>query len=103
MRRIRPGFTTRARCLIAGGITAALCGLLFGEVDLIRAGCLVVAGTVRPKVTFKLDAAALSLADFSFPPAAAVPRSAHAGRARAKRSSRRHARCSSETASSTPG
>jgi uncharacterized protein (DUF58 family) len=43
MRRIRPGFTTRARCLIAGGITAALCGLLFGEVDLIRAGCLVVA------------------------------------------------------------
>jgi len=43
MRRVRPGFTTRARCLVAGGITAALCGLLFGEVDLIRAGCLVVA------------------------------------------------------------
>ena len=43
MRRIRPGFTTRARCLIAGGLTAALCGLLFGEVDLIRAGSLVVA------------------------------------------------------------
>src|SRR6266536_2801020 len=43
MRNVRPGFTTRARCLVAGGITAALCGLLFGEVDLIRAGCLVVA------------------------------------------------------------
>jgi uncharacterized protein (DUF58 family) len=43
MRRIRPGFTTRARCLIAGGLTAALCGLAFGEVDLIRAGSLVVA------------------------------------------------------------
>ena len=43
MRRVRPGFTTRARCLVAGGITAALCGLLFGEVDLIRAGALVVA------------------------------------------------------------
>lgn len=43
MPQIRPGFTTRARCLVAGGVTAALCGLLFGEVDLIRAGCLVVA------------------------------------------------------------
>jgi uncharacterized protein (DUF58 family) len=43
MPHLRPGFTTRARCLVAGGVTAALCGLLFGEVDLIRAGCLVVA------------------------------------------------------------
>jgi uncharacterized protein (DUF58 family) len=43
MRGFRAGFTTRARCLIAGGVTAALCGLLFGEIDLIRAGCLVVA------------------------------------------------------------
>jgi uncharacterized protein (DUF58 family) len=43
MRRIRPGFTTRARCLVAGGITAVLCGLLFGEVDLVRAGSLLVA------------------------------------------------------------
>jgi uncharacterized protein (DUF58 family) len=43
MPHVRPGFTTRARCLVAGGVTAALCGLLFGEVDLIRAGCLVVA------------------------------------------------------------
>jgi uncharacterized protein (DUF58 family) len=42
MRRIRPGFTTRARCLVAGGITAVLCGLLFGEVDLVRAGSLLV-------------------------------------------------------------
>jgi len=39
----RLGFTTRARCLLAGGITAALCGVLFGAVDLVRAGCLVVA------------------------------------------------------------
>ena len=43
MQRIRPGFTTRARCLVAGGLTAAICGLLFGETDLVRAGCLVVA------------------------------------------------------------
>lgn len=43
MRRLRAGFTTRARCLLAGGVTAALCGMLFGEVDLVRAGCLVVA------------------------------------------------------------
>ena len=43
MRRIRPGFTTRARCLVAGGITAVLCGLGFGEVDLVRAGALLVA------------------------------------------------------------
>lgn len=46
MSRVRPGFTTRARCLIAGGITAALCGLLFGEIDLIRAGCLVIAAPI---------------------------------------------------------
>ncbi len=43
MRWLRPGFTTRARCLLAGGLTAALFGVLFGEVDLVRAGCLVVA------------------------------------------------------------
>lgn len=43
MQRLHLGFTTRARCLLAGGITAALCGLLFGEVNLIRAGCLVAA------------------------------------------------------------
>lgn len=43
MRGLGLGFTTRARCLVAGGATAALCGLLFGEVDLIRAGCLAVA------------------------------------------------------------
>jgi uncharacterized protein involved in outer membrane biogenesis len=32
----------------------------------------VVGGTARPKVTFKFDAPTLSLADFSFPPAAAA-------------------------------
>ena len=37
------GFTVRARCLLSAGITAVLCGLLLGEVDLIRAGVLAVA------------------------------------------------------------
>jgi uncharacterized protein (DUF58 family) len=39
----RTGFTTRASCLLAAGITAVLCGLLLGEVDLIRAGVLAAA------------------------------------------------------------
>ena len=42
MRRIGSSFTTRARCLLAGGLTAALFGLLFGSTDLVRAGCLIV-------------------------------------------------------------
>lgn len=40
---MRAGFTTRASCLIAAGITALLCGALLGEVDLVRAGVLAVA------------------------------------------------------------
>lgn len=40
---MRAGFTTRASCLIAAGATALLCGLLLGEVDLVRAGVLAVA------------------------------------------------------------
>jgi uncharacterized protein (DUF58 family) len=39
----RGGFTTRASCLLAAGITAVLCGLLLGEVDLVRAGILAAA------------------------------------------------------------
>lgn len=39
----RAGFTTRATCLLAAGVTAMLSGLLFGEVDLVRAGLLAVA------------------------------------------------------------
>jgi uncharacterized protein (DUF58 family) len=39
----RTGFTTRASCLLAAGITAVLCGLLLGEVDLVRAGVLAAA------------------------------------------------------------
>jgi uncharacterized protein (DUF58 family) len=41
--RIRAGFTTRASCLLAAGGTALLCGLLLGEVDLVRAGVLALA------------------------------------------------------------
>jgi len=41
--RRRTGFTTRASCLLAAGITAVLCGLLLGEIDLIRAGVLAAA------------------------------------------------------------
>lgn len=39
----RAGFTTRASCLVAAGITAILCGLVLGEVDLVRAGVLAAA------------------------------------------------------------
>jgi uncharacterized protein (DUF58 family) len=41
--RRRTGFTTRASCLLAAGITAVLCGLLLGELDLVRAGVLAAA------------------------------------------------------------
>jgi uncharacterized protein (DUF58 family) len=41
--RRRTGFTTRASCLLAAGITAVLCGLLLGEIDLVRAGVLAAA------------------------------------------------------------
>jgi uncharacterized protein (DUF58 family) len=37
------GFTTRACCLLAAGGTAAICGLLLGETDLVRAGGFAVA------------------------------------------------------------
>jgi uncharacterized protein (DUF58 family) len=40
---LRVGFTTRASCLIAAGGTALLCGVLLGEVDLVRAGVLALA------------------------------------------------------------
>lgn len=46
LRRLRAGFTTRGRCLVAAGVTALACGLLFGSVDLARAGCLVLAAPV---------------------------------------------------------
>jgi uncharacterized protein (DUF58 family) len=36
------GLTTRATCLLAAGGTAVLCGLLLGEVDLVRAGVLAL-------------------------------------------------------------
>jgi len=39
----RTGFTTRASCLLAAGLTAVLCGVLLGEVDLVRAGVLAAA------------------------------------------------------------
>ena len=39
----RTGFTTRASCLLAAGVTAVVCGLLLGEVDLVRAGVLAIA------------------------------------------------------------
>ncbi len=43
MAGLRTGFTTRASCLIAAGGTALICGLLLGEVDLVRAGVLAIA------------------------------------------------------------
>ena len=46
IQRLRAGFTTRGRCLLAAGLTALVCGLLFGSVDLARAGCLVLAAPI---------------------------------------------------------
>lgn len=43
MAKRRIGFTTRASCLLAAGVTAVLCGLLLGETDLVRAGVLAAA------------------------------------------------------------
>jgi uncharacterized protein (DUF58 family) len=39
----RTGFTTRASCLLAAGLTAVACGVLLGELDLVRAGVLAAA------------------------------------------------------------
>ncbi|GAB2461768.1 DUF58 domain-containing protein [Jatrophihabitans fulvus] len=39
----RIGFTTRASCLLAAGLTAVVCGLVLGETDLVRAGVLAAA------------------------------------------------------------
>jgi uncharacterized protein (DUF58 family) len=39
----RAGFTTRASCLLAAGLTSVVCGLLLGVVDLVRAGVLAAA------------------------------------------------------------
>lgn len=46
----RFGFTTRASCLLAAGLTAMLCGFLLGEVDLVRAGVLAAAIPVAAAV-----------------------------------------------------
>ena len=46
IQRLRAGFTTRGRCLLAAGLTALVCGLLFGSVDLARAGTLVLAAPI---------------------------------------------------------
>ena len=46
IQRLRAGFTTRGRCLLAAGLTALVCGLLFGSIDLARAGCLVLAAPI---------------------------------------------------------
>ena len=43
MRDRRHGFTTRASCLLAAGVTAVLCGFVLGEIDLVRAGVLAAA------------------------------------------------------------
>ncbi|MFN2519082.1 MAG: DUF58 domain-containing protein [Jatrophihabitantaceae bacterium] len=42
MAGFRAGFTTRASCLIAAGATSLVCGLVLGEVDLVRAGVLAL-------------------------------------------------------------
>lgn len=46
----RIGFTTRASCLLAAGLTAVLCGVLLGETDLLRAGVLAAAIPVAAAV-----------------------------------------------------
>ncbi|MEO9138079.1 MAG: DUF58 domain-containing protein [Jatrophihabitans sp.] len=46
----RFGFTTRASCLLAAGSTAVLCGILLGEIDLVRAGVLAAAVPIAAAV-----------------------------------------------------
>ena len=47
------GFTTRACCLLAAGFTAAICGLLLGETDLVRAGGFAVAIPIAANVVVR--------------------------------------------------
>jgi uncharacterized protein (DUF58 family) len=43
VRRLSTGFTTRASCLLAAGLTALVCGMVLGVTDLVRAGSLAIA------------------------------------------------------------
>ena len=47
------GFTTRACCLLAAGFTAAICGLLLGETDLVRAGGFAVAIPIAANIVVR--------------------------------------------------
>ncbi|SDJ14522.1 Protein of unknown function DUF58 [Frankineae bacterium MT45] len=38
MRRVHPGFTKRARCLLAAGVAAVICGAALSEQELVRGG-----------------------------------------------------------------
>ncbi|MBN9618267.1 MAG: DUF58 domain-containing protein, partial [Actinobacteria bacterium] len=57
----RTGFTTRASCLLAAGVTAILCGLLLGEVDLVRAG--VLAATIPCVATLVVQRSRVRIAN----------------------------------------
>ncbi|SOD74337.1 uncharacterized protein DUF58 [Jatrophihabitans sp. GAS493] len=38
MKRVHPGFTKRARCLLAAGVAAVVCGAVLSEQELVRGG-----------------------------------------------------------------
>jgi uncharacterized protein (DUF58 family) len=60
MRSLTAGFTTRAGCLLAAGITALGCGLVLGELDLVRAGCLAAALPLVAAVVMRRSHVAIS-------------------------------------------
>ncbi|MGH3438706.1 MAG: DUF58 domain-containing protein [Sciscionella sp.] len=43
MRSLLPGLTTRGRCLLAGGVAAALCSIVLNERDLLRVAAFLIA------------------------------------------------------------
>jgi len=57
---MRPGFTTRAACLLAAGVAAVLCGLILGEYDLVRGG--LIAGAIPLVASVVVRRAQVSIA-----------------------------------------
>ena len=60
MQSLTAGFTTRAGCLLAAGVTALVCGLVLGELDLVRAGFLAAALPLVAAVVMRRSRIAIS-------------------------------------------
>ncbi|HEY7813809.1 MAG TPA: DUF58 domain-containing protein [Nakamurella sp.] len=66
------GLTTRGRCLLAGGIAAAICALLLDERDLLRVGIFAVVLPILAMVAGSMHSVRLS-ADHLVAPTRLVP------------------------------